>query len=250
MRYLALFSTWLIMSTACASVSFDAYTGSTDTATTAHTPAADPEGVIVTISVDDNANAGTNATAVTYGGVAMTAVTGSPLDQGSVKVTQWFLGSGIPTGEQDVVVTGASSTGSYRVDIVTVQATTDTELQAVVKIAEASQSPTGTIGLGGVECFVMQAGATGRGFVGGVEALAGWSTRSEADLGASCSFCYTYNTVGTADVTIGWTTDASDDQGGFAVAIAEASAPSGNPDPLTPSIPGGTPDPLRGGPVP
>lgn len=209
-----------------AAVAFDAHTQSTDTATTEHTPSGTPKGVVVTVSCD-NTNPGTNATAVTYGGVSMTQVTGSPLDFGSVKVTQWFLGSSIPTGAQDVVVTGAAGApGSYSTDIVTVTAAADVEVQAVVKIAETSQSPSDTLALSGVSCFVLQAGASGRNFTSAVAPLSGWTERSEIDLGGNVSFCHTYDTVGTSDVTVGWTTDASDSEGAFAVALAESSGSS------------------------
>ncbi len=91
--------------------SYDAGSFFTGTATGnfswTHTPVRDPQGVIV--FVGQSTTGADQVTGVTYGGVSMTEVPGSPLlltsgvEDGAVY--GYFLGSGIPTGPQTVEVT-------------------------------------------------------------------------------------------------------------------------------------------------
>lgn len=71
-----------------------------------HTPVGTPKGVLV-FTVEQGASGSTEISSVTYGGVSMTAVSGGQaVDTTSEfgRVQAWFLGSGIPTGSQTVVV--------------------------------------------------------------------------------------------------------------------------------------------------
>lgn len=95
-------------------IAFDAssesHTGTTGSASEAsfswtHTPVGTPKGILVFTFVNANAD---DATAVTYGGVSLTAVTGGRAvdtagEPGDCKA--WFLGSSVPTGSQTVSVT-------------------------------------------------------------------------------------------------------------------------------------------------
>jgi hypothetical protein len=83
-------------------------TGAVNTYSWTHTPVGTPRGVVVFVC-DAAANRYPYA-GVTYGGVAMTAVTGSDAWDGSAapeggSVRAYFLGSGIPTGAVTVQVT-------------------------------------------------------------------------------------------------------------------------------------------------
>ncbi|HUW56670.1 MAG TPA: hypothetical protein VMZ92_08550, partial [Planctomycetota bacterium] len=68
-----------------------------------HTPSGTPRGVVVwTVSAS-----GDNCSNVTYGGVSMTEVTGSPNNKSSgegIRVQCFFLGSGLGTGAKTVSV--------------------------------------------------------------------------------------------------------------------------------------------------
>lgn len=74
--------------------------------TITHIPVGTPRGVAVAISVNDAAD---RITGVTYGGVAMTRVQQN--GSGSAGNAIYFLGSGVPTGSQSVVVSASSNTG-------------------------------------------------------------------------------------------------------------------------------------------
>jgi hypothetical protein len=92
-----------------------------------HTPADTPRGVLVYTFVNANAD---DATAVTYGGVAMTAVpAGRAVDTanepGDCKA--WFLGAAVPTGVQAVEVTRTNNTNEMYAVALTVTAGADTE---------------------------------------------------------------------------------------------------------------------------
>jgi hypothetical protein len=90
--------------------SSESHTGTTGSASETsfswtHTPAGTPKGVLIFTFVNANAD---DATAVTYGGVSLTDVSGGRAvdtagEPGDCKA--WFLGSGVPTGSQTVTVT-------------------------------------------------------------------------------------------------------------------------------------------------
>ena len=98
------------------SIAYDAYSVSSVSTSAAsfswtHTPAGTPAGVYVATITSNSATE--HATAVTYGGVAMTAETGgSAVDTlGEPGVTTlWSLNSGVPSGAQSVVVTRTNDT--------------------------------------------------------------------------------------------------------------------------------------------
>jgi len=88
----------------------ESHTGTTGSASETsfswtHTPVGTPKGVLVFTFVNANAD---DATAVTYGGVSLAAVSGGRAvdtagEPGDCKA--WFLGSGLPTGSQTLTVT-------------------------------------------------------------------------------------------------------------------------------------------------
>ena len=82
---------------------------------------------------------------VTYGGVAMSAVSGSPLQGSSGDEPQtiyvYFLGSSIPTGVQNFIVDTTSTSAKSAVGV-TLTAAADTEIDSTVTqdIVEANPS--------------------------------------------------------------------------------------------------------------
>lgn len=97
-----------------------------------HTPAGTPSGVLVFVMrVDDDADA---VSGVTYGGTAMTAVSGgfaldSSGEQGNCKA--YFLGSSVPTGAQTVQVSVTAGT-EHVAWAITVTSVGDTATAGVV----------------------------------------------------------------------------------------------------------------------
>jgi len=168
---------------------------------------------------------------VTYGGVTMTEVSGSPqLDAGTTEncaIYCYFLGASIPTGAQTVLVTVTTAVARAALAI-SLTAGADTEVVSTDASinTDASATPTisATLALSGRTCFVSE------GFFSGVSAITNetpftnWTSQQEFDFGSQVCGFYTYDIISTADVTIGWTTNASDDANCIAIAVSEISA--------------------------
>lgn len=209
-------------------VAFDAFTkgsGSLDPTTWTHTPVGTPKGVIVLIGSLNNSDI---IVGVTYGGVAMTEVPGSPnvLSGGETGSTYcYFLGSGIPTGAQTVSVDTTGAGGFVLGYSITLTASADTEVvdsDGTIN-STASANPSVTLSLGGRTCFAAIAFLSGHDAVGSITQLSGWTNRDESDTGTRQIACYTYDTIGTTDVTAGWT-QTSEDAVAMAIAVAEVAA--------------------------
>lgn len=205
-------------------VAFDAVSAATQgtgNLSWTHTPVGTPRGVKVHIRHDNNVD---EVSGVTYGGVAMTEVAGSPnilatSEQGVVY--GYFLGAGLPTGPQTVVVTVTGSTAKDAMAI-TVTAGGDTELQDVDATINSGslENPSVTLSLGGKTCFCSIGFLSGIPDPANVTPFTNWTSRSEVDYGAFTSAVYTYDIIGTTDVTAGWT-QVADDAVAIAMAIME-----------------------------
>lgn len=205
-------------------VAYDAFSSGigANTYSFTHTPVGTPRAVIVYTTTG---GAG-DVTGVTYGGVAMTQMTGSPNNLSGAEagnVTGWFLGASIPTGAQSVSVTSGAATkiaycntltGAADTEIVDVDATINSTSQA---------DPSVTLSLGGRTCFASICLYSGHDAATSVTPFSGWTSRNETDVGAQILAYYTYDTVGTTDVTSGWTQTA-DDALAITAAISEISA--------------------------
>lgn len=115
-------------------------TGSTSEAsfTWTHTPTGTPRGVIVFVFTNVPAN---DATSVTYGGVAVPAVSGAQAFDSAIEsgcCTIYFLGQGVPTGAQSVVVNRTNNADVMYAISTTVTALGDTEvpLASIVLLQE------------------------------------------------------------------------------------------------------------------
>ena len=99
-----------------------------------HTPVSTPRGILVYVfSVDSTGWNG--SVSVTYGGTSLTAVSSGYAQDtvGEVGATQaFFLGSGIPTGAQTVVVTRPNDVYRYYAVCASVTAARDTEVTGVL----------------------------------------------------------------------------------------------------------------------
>jgi len=168
-----------------------------------HTPVGAPKGVVVFVMQYNDAT--DRITGVTYGGVAMTEVTASPIFKTSetMGVYCYFLGSGIPTGAQTVVVTATAIVVTKSAICFTVTASTNTGIQDQDNTINSASiaNPTATLSLGGKYGFCAIGGVAGGANVAAITPLSGWTSSYEYDAGAEQLFAYRYNTIGTADVT-------------------------------------------------
>lgn len=188
-----------------------------------HTPVGTPRGILVFVVIFNDTN---TVSAVTYGGVSMTEVTGSPnvhnvggADDGTV--TAWFLGSSVPTGPQTVAATVSGTPNKCGAAFSVTAGSNTSIVDTDASINSGSQAnPSGTLSLGGITCFCAEGFHSGQSAVSGVTPLSGWTSRSEITTTAETAGFYTYDTIGSSDVTIGWTQTA-DDATCVAVAIRE-----------------------------
>jgi hypothetical protein len=207
-------------------VAYDAFTASstfTDDASFNHTPVGTPKAVIVWIT--QTSSGADRIAGVTYGGVAMTEVSGSPVLQTGGEfgaVYCYFLGSSIPTGTQSVSIDTTTTTNNFKACCITLTASADTEIVDVDATINSTSlaNPSVTLSLGGRTCFCAIGFYSGQNAVTGVTPLTSWTSREETDRGSQTTGCYTYDTIGTADVTAGWTQTA-DDAIAIAIAVSE-----------------------------
>jgi hypothetical protein len=208
-------------------VAFDAATNvaaGTGNLSWTHTPVGTPKGIVVFIV--QNAGATDEVTSVTYGGVAMTEITGSPVLHStgeSGAVYAYFLGTGIPTGGQTVAVTVNATGSSKRAVAFSVTAATSrtkVQTQDATINSDSLANPSVTLSLSSVSCWCAIGFHSGQNQPAGITPLASWTGYLEHDFGNQNAGFYRYDTVGTANVTAGWTQTA-EDAVMIAVAIAE-----------------------------
>jgi hypothetical protein len=169
-----------------------------------HTPSGTPRGVIVNIAYQNGSD---DVTSVTYGGVTMTEATDSPqvktTTEEMVSHTYW-LGESIPTGTQSVQVVSGGSITKY-VDVITLTADDDmSEADGAGAFGAPSAGDfTVTLELGGATAFASVGAQTSLNNGNFVSPLSGWTSDVETDQGSETSVTYTYDTIGSSDVTAG-----------------------------------------------
>lgn len=194
-----------------------------------HTPVGTPRGVWVII-VNVTVSGTDEITGVTYGGVAMAEVAAiSPRYKSSGEAmgqSIFFLGSGIPTGPQTIAVDTSGATVTKAAFARTVTAAADTEIiDTAFWSSDSLANPSDTLNLGGRSAYCILAFSSGQNAVTGITPLTNWTATYETDLGNFVAGGYTYDIVGTSNVTVGWTQTAEDALG-FAIAVAEVVPPS------------------------
>lgn len=211
-------------------VAFDAFTagpGATGAANESytHTPVGTPRAIIVQVVGISGSDI---VTSVSYGGVAMVEVTGSPNVKGAAEVGDtytYFLGSGIPTGAQTVLNVGTATRASSCISLTAADNTEVVDTDATIN-SNSLANPSATLALAGRTCFCAEVFFSGQGAVTGITPLTGWTGRREVDNGASTAGWYTYNTISTPNVTMGWT-QLADDAVCIGVAVSEVQAGTG-----------------------
>jgi len=176
------------------------------------TPVGTPRGVIVYVGqrtpVDDT------ITGITYGGVSMTEMSDSPFlgtNAEAAALYGYFLGSGIPTGTQNAVVTATASRAKI-VQVITLTAAADLEENIAEQLMDSDNvnNPRVTLTLASaVDSFVSEIFMSGKSSVGGFSPISGWTSRSESDMGSNGIGVYTYDTISSADVSCGYDNSGS-----------------------------------------
>lgn len=210
-------------------VAFDAIsnhpTGAAGLLSWTHTPVGTPKGILVYVVGDEGTD---DCGAVTYGGVAMTQLSTSPvlLASGEIcAVHAFYLGSGIPTGAQTVSVAHNGGTSYHHGDCISVTASNDTAIEDTKTISSTSlANPTVTLTIAN-NSFMAIGLMSGQDAVGSITPSTGWTSRREVDWGRQCSGIYTKDTNVSTNTAAGWTQTANDALA-IAVAIKEvASSP-------------------------
>jgi hypothetical protein len=195
-----------------------------------HTPVGTPKGVGVWVfTCNGTADL---VTSVTYGGVNVPAVTGGRAvdSAGETGCCEFFfLGSGLPTGAQTIVVNRSNNGNFIGASAVTVTAGADTELTgAPVLITADTANPAATVGTAGVQ----SQGYVGTRY-GGSSSTAGAgctllnSTRPSNSTGVSWATARETTSPGaTGTKSVGFT-HALDDQAFVAIAIREVAGGGG-----------------------
>jgi hypothetical protein len=210
-------------------VAYDAFTASDEGTTNrswSHVPVGVPKGIIVFVG---QITGGTDeVTSVTYGGVSMSELAGSPINKATSEVLgiyAYFLGSGIPVGTQTVLVTVSGSSpkiaGAISVTASAGAATETIAIDATINSSSVS-NPSVTLNLLSRTCFCCIGFGSGQNAPSGITPLTDWTDRLENDYGLQTGGIYTYNIIGSTNVTAGWTQGA-DDAVMIAVAISEIS---------------------------
>lgn len=192
-----------------------------------HTPGGTPRGIIVGI-VHPGSSGGDGVVAVTYGGVTMTEVSGSPLGKAtgeSATVYVYFLGSSVPTGPQTVSVDKTGAIGMLCRSW-SVTATDNTEVIDTTPISSDDiTNPSATLSLAGRNCFCIESWFSGHTAVDNVSPFANWNDEGEQDFGLNTGGHYRYTVIGTTNVTMGATQTLEDFLClGIAIAQIEAAA--------------------------
>ena len=209
------------------SIAYDAASNSsqsTGNLTWDHTPSGTPKGVLVFVLAADNGL--DEVTGVTYGGVSLVEVALSPLLKTTtvpLAAHAYFLGSSVPTGVQEVVVTVSNADSDRQALCYTVTSSQDSAVQNTATwLEEATTDPTATLALSGEECWVALTALSDSNSVGAISPLSGWTSNLEVSgFFSRTGYWYRYNTVGTSDVTIGYDGTELTDSIGIGVAIKE-----------------------------
>lgn len=223
---LAFSPTGLPIHTAQAAVAYDAVshdgaaaagdTGSSFNWT--HTPSGTPRGVLV--YVVQGTTATDEVTSVTYGSLTLTRV-GVACDTLTEPgcVYAYFGGYSVPTGAQTVTVNSSGASGKHA-SAITYTADTDTRVTNLTTLVENLTNPSKSLALFSKTSHVSLGLYSGGGAVTNITPSTNWTSRYEDDFGAFLGGFYTYDIVGSTDVTTGFT-QAVDDLAMLAVGISE-----------------------------
>jgi hypothetical protein len=197
-------------------------TGTTNPQTWTHVPSGTAKAIVVAIVHGTSST--DHVSAVTYGGVAMTRkirATDTVTEPGAAEL--WFLGTGIPTGNQTVSASlNTNTTDDMHFVSMSFGAPGDTTAFVTGSVSENQADPSVTLAYGGRTAIAVAAlyggGATSAAFTPNGNC----TTVQTFNIGASAfySSVIRQTTAGTADFAIGGTA-VSDDVAFVALALSE-----------------------------
>jgi hypothetical protein len=187
-----------------------------------HTPVGIPKGVVV-LCATENSGGASRVTAMTYGGVAMTQVSGSPLHcisgDSTATLEGFVLTSGIPTGAQTVsaTLTGTTGYGSINFASYTVVGPNNSAVEDTSTVDTTGANPTVALTIAN-ESFVCGVLASGRDVSGDVVVGTGMTHDFKLDVGGQVmAFAHKTALISSND-SVDWTV-VSDRYGILAVAL-------------------------------
>lgn len=198
-------------------------TGSTNQASFSwtHTQTGTPQGVVVFVHVMNSAT--DTVTSVTYGGTALTRVSGgAAVDSANEpgRTDLFFLGSGLASGNQTIVVNRTNNANIMYASAATVTAANQTEVTGIILLegdgtmAEQSVND-GSIGTNSVRYAAAFSGLNAVPTVG-----ANSTSLQSIDIGNQTAALVRETTAGQGSRLVGFTT-ASDDRAAVHVAVRE-----------------------------
>lgn len=142
-----------------------------------------------------------------------------------------MLAEGAPSGTQAVAITGPATVAAMVMSLDTDGGALEAvDVETIADAAVANASATLTLGGRTAFCALILGSGVG-GFGGDITRLTNWTSRAAVDTGSTCLGAYTYDIVGSANVTAGWT-QGTDDAVMMAVAVAEVEKAGGSIVPL------------------
>src|SRR3990167_3738972 len=199
----------------------------TGTLTWSHTPAGTPKGIIVYVM--QNASGGADqVTGVTYGGSAMSEISGSPVFHSGGEpgaVYGYFLGSSVPTGVHQVVVSVSGAT-SKRGAAYSVTAVGNTQVQASATFSSTSQAnPTVSLSVSSFACFSSIAFHSGSNATSSHAPFTNWIKNMTQDWGTQTGGVFKHQIMTTQNHDAGYTA-GEDDVAVIAVADRDSATPT------------------------
>jgi hypothetical protein len=185
-----------------------------------HTPVSVPIGCLV--FVGNEATSGDLIAGVTYGGVALTEATGSPLlanmgGEGNSEITAWWKSGGLPTGAQTVSVDNTDNTAACNGVSITFKGPNGVAVEDTTTANTAGADPTIALTVAN-ESFCVGMVISGQDTTAGVAVGSGMTQILEVDVGGQVwNFAYKTALV-SSNTSLDWTA-TTEDYAAFAVAI-------------------------------
>lgn len=202
------------------------FTTATSPVTWTHTPVGTPRGVLI-FAIQRGSSTDEFTGAITYGGQALTAVTGGrAIDTGGETgaTKAYFLGTGIPSGAQTVSIAHAATAGvSKKVWCVTVTAAADTAIAGTPVLLQED----GTLAQQNVDSGADVALRFAGLFSGLNTAPTVGANSTNIDLLDQASLYHGLvreTTGGSGSRPVGWSSGTSDDRAAVHLAIKESAA--------------------------
>ena len=198
-----------------------------DTASISYAPGTTIAGIFVTIYTPTHGD--DRITSVTFGGDALTRIVEAhdTVDEpGSAYL--YFVGTSIPSGTQNVVITVNAAATQLRGVIGSVTAAADTSIIDSDLISGNVGNPQLTLATGADNAAVTAGIYSGLASVASLTELSGQTQIQSDDFGSHVTVSTRRTAIEAGNITIGWTA-SSDDTAMVALAIIETAAAGGNP---------------------